>query len=106
MLSLPWLFCAPGRVVWWTWSAQARAGTDTDTDQGWPMPIVSRVTMTTMSRVAVTAMSRVASTPASSLVQNSGLGPTAQQPEGAKLVLTVNRRRTKAAWSACVFVLL
>lgn len=45
MLSLSWLFCAHGRNVRWTWSAQAYVGTDIDTDvgpcppcQGWPWP--------------------------------------------------------------------
>lgn len=57
-------------------------GSDTDTDQGWPMPLASRMTVTTMARVAVTTMARVASTAASSPVQNSGLGPEHSSPRG------------------------
>lgn len=67
MLSLPWLFCACGRDVQWMRSAMAYVGVDADMDQGWPMPIVSRVTVTTLSRVA--------SAPARFPMQISGLGP-------------------------------
>lgn len=48
-------------------SVMAYVGVDADMDQGWPMPIVSRVTVTTMSRVA--------SAPAKFPMQISGLGP-------------------------------
>lgn len=67
MLSLPWLFRARGRDVQQMRSAMAYVGVDAEMDQDWPMPVVSRVTVTTMSRVA--------SAPARFPMQISGIGP-------------------------------